>query len=247
MASCGGHRGRVISELYGQTFGLKANQIRRLKNLYKRKIPRTSLVSQDFSRQLSELSFETGRQVGALVSRGGQVEYVMIGDAFHIELPDFKRVRGGQGRFRGLRCIHTHLRGERLTSDDLTDLSLLRLDAMVAVLVDDQGLPDKVDYASLRPPDDSDEIVQRHDPIQPSLLDFDFLDWIDELEESFSEAQRGIAVDGRERAVLVGVTLGRDDDAEERFEEMRELARTAGLTIVDTIRQRRPKADPRYL
>jgi GTP-binding protein HflX len=37
-------------------------------------------------------------------------------------------VRVAGDRFRGLRCIHTHLRGEELTRDDLTDLALLRLD-----------------------------------------------------------------------------------------------------------------------
>jgi GTP-binding protein HflX len=194
------------------------------------------------------LSFECGRQVGVLVGRAGRVEYVMVGDALSITLPDFKRVRAGAGRFRGLRCIHTHLRGERLTQDDLTDLSLLRLDAMVAVLADDQGLPDKLDYASLQPPDSAGETVTRHDLISPSLLDFDFLEWIDDLEARFGEAQKGIAVEGKgERAVLVCVELGKDPWADERCDEMRELARTAGLQIVDVVRQKRPKPDPRYL
>jgi len=183
-----------------------------------------------------------------LVGRAGRVEYVMVGDALSITLPDFKRVRAGAGRFRGLRCIHTHLRGERLTQDDLTDLSLLRLDAMVAVLADDQGLPDKLDYASLQPPDSAGETVTRHDLISPSLLDFDFLEWIDDLEARFGEAQKGIAVEGKgERAVLVCVELGKDPWADERCDEMRELARTAGLQIVDVVRQKRPKPDPRYL
>jgi GTP-binding protein HflX len=38
-----------------------------------------------------------------------------------------------RGRFRGLRLVHTHLRGEPLTRDDLTDLALLRLDLVAAV------------------------------------------------------------------------------------------------------------------
>ena len=35
-----------ISELHGQTYGLKASQIRRLEGLYKRKLPRAALVTQ---------------------------------------------------------------------------------------------------------------------------------------------------------------------------------------------------------
>ncbi len=237
-----------ISELYGQTYGLKASQIKRLKNLYKRKVPRSSLVSQDFARQLGELSAETGRQIGALVSRAGRVEYVAIGDAFSIELPDFKRVRGGQGRFRGLRFIHTHLRGEGLTRDDLTDLQLLRLDAVVALLVDERGLPTVADYASLRPPDDSGETVDHHEPRPPSQLDFDFVDWIEDLEDRFGAAQRGIATtSAAERAILVSLSCGPDLDVDDRIDEMAELARTAGVEILEVVRQRRPRPDPKYV
>lgn len=183
-----------------------------------------------------------------LASRDGSVEYVMVGDAHRLELPDFKRVRAGRGRFRGLRLIHTHLRGERLTQDDLTDLSLLRLDAVAAILMDAQGLPALVDCAALRPPDVSGEVAQRHDPVPPARLDFDFLEWIEELEDRFGEVQRGVETGGLvERAILVGVELGRDPHADERLEEMRELARTAGVAVVDVVRQRRPKPDPRYL
>jgi GTP-binding protein HflX len=231
---------------------LKANQIRRIENLYKRRLPRNRLVSQEFARSLCEISHETGRQVGALVNRRGDVEYLTVGDAFSIELPDFKRVRGGAGRFRGLRCIHTHLRGESLTRDDLTDLQLLRLDAMIALRVDDDGLPELAEYASMRPLSTRDmdadvEPVEVHAPRPPSLIDFDFLDWIEALEGEFAEAQRGIEVDGKERAVLVGTRIGADPHSEERFAEMRELVRTAGVTIVEEVRQRRGRADPRYL
>ncbi len=237
-----------ISELHGQTYGLRASQARRLRNLYKRRVPRDRLVSQEFARRLSEISFEIGRQVGALVDRSGRVEYVMVGDAFHVELPDFKRVRGGAGRFRGLRCIVTHLRGESLTQDNLTDLTLLRLDAMVAIQVDASGLPRLAEYASLQPAQDGTVPVERHQPLPPSQLDFDFLDWIEELEDRFAASQRGIeATPGAERAVLVSLSLSRDSRADERLEEMRELARTAGVAIVDTVRQQRSKPDPRYL
>ena len=40
--------------------------------------------------------------------------------------------------------LHTHLRGEALTRDDLTDLALLRLDAVAAITVDAAGHPGKL-------------------------------------------------------------------------------------------------------
>src|SRR5437868_1868884 len=101
---------------------------------------------------MSELSHETGRQVGVLVNRKGQVEYVMVGTAKQIEMPDFGRARVSEDRFRGLRCVHTHLLGEQLTQDDLTDLALLRLDLMSIIQVDRrEGLPGLVYSAHLLP------------------------------------------------------------------------------------------------
>src|SRR5947207_4628933 len=122
-----------MRNLHGNTHGLKPNQLRRIEKLYQRRIPPREILTPEFARQLSELSHETNRQIGALIDRKGYVEYVIVGDARRIELPDFKRVRVAGDRFRGLRCIHTHLRGEDLTRDDLTDLALLRLDLMAAI------------------------------------------------------------------------------------------------------------------
>src|SRR5207253_4931579 len=141
-----------MRNLHGNTHGLKPNQLRRLEKLYQRRIPPRQILTPEFARQLSELSHETNRQIGALIDRKGYVEYVIVGDARRIELPDFKRVRVAGDRFRGLRCIHTHLRGEDLTRDDLTDLALLRLDLMAAIDVQEEtGLPGNVRAAHLLP------------------------------------------------------------------------------------------------
>src|SRR5437870_6948607 len=125
-----------MRSLHGNTHGLKPNQLRRIEKLYSRRISPHQIVTPEFARQLSELSHETRRQIGALIDRKGYVEYVIVGDARRIELPDLKRTRVAADRFRGLRCVHTHLRGEELTQDDLTDLALLRLDLMAALVVD---------------------------------------------------------------------------------------------------------------
>ena len=79
------------------------------------------------------MSLETGRQVGVLVHRSGQVDSVVVGDATKLMLPDIGRLRAAEGRFRGLRLIHTHLHGEPLTRDDLVDLVRLRLDLVAAI------------------------------------------------------------------------------------------------------------------
>src|SRR5688572_32006753 len=115
-------RDETIKDVLGNTAGLKPNQVRRITKLYTRRISPHQIVTPEFARQLAELSHETRRQIGALIDRNGHIEYVIVGDNRRIELPDFKRIRVAVDRFRGLRFVHTHLRGEGLTQDDLADL-----------------------------------------------------------------------------------------------------------------------------
>ncbi len=65
-----------MKSLYGNTHGLKPNQLRRIEKLYQRRIPPHQIVTSEFARQLSELSHETRRQIGVLVDRKGYVEFV---------------------------------------------------------------------------------------------------------------------------------------------------------------------------
>ncbi|HEV7858374.1 MAG TPA: GTPase HflX [Pyrinomonadaceae bacterium] len=246
--------GKTISNVHGNTQGLKTNQLRRIEKLYSRRISPHEIVTPEFARQMTELSFETRRQIGALIDRKGYVEYVVVGDARRIELPDLKRTRVAEDRFRGLRCIHTHLRGEELTQDDLTDLALLRLDLMVSLDVNDRtGLPGMVRAAHLLPTTvaelDAEAKAQPYaflEPRIPSQLDVDFLALINSLEEEMARNRRATRrADVRDRTILVGVTTGLLADAEESMDELQELATSAGVVVQDRIIQRRTKIDPR--
>ena len=234
--------------------GLKPNQLRRIEKLYTRRIPPNQILTAEFARQIAELSHETRRQIGVLIDRKGHIEYVMVGDNRRIELPDFKRIRVASGRFRGLRCVHTHLRGEELTQDDLTDLALLRLDLMAAVDVDpDTALPGLVRAAHLLPMHagelqqvNSSETYAFLEPRIPSQLDLDFLALIDSLEEEMARNRRvSHRAEIRERTILVSVTTGPLSDAEESMAELSELANSAGVVVQDKIIQRRQAIDPR--
>jgi GTP-binding protein HflX len=225
--------------------------------MYARRIPPREVVTQEFARQLTELSHELGRQIGVLVDRKGHVDSVIVGDATQIVLPVMDRSRLADSRFNGLRCLHTHLRGETgLTHDDLTDLALLRLDLMAAIDVEPKtGLPGLVHAAHLLPaaPDKEDEngasrIYQHLDPVPPSQLDVNFLDLIESLEAEMAR-NRGArkASDKRDRAILVGVTTGATADARDSMDELRELATSGGLVVLDEIIQRRQNLDPKTL
>ncbi|MBD0371636.1 MAG: GTPase HflX [Pyrinomonadaceae bacterium] len=243
-----------MGNIHGNTQGLKQNQLRRIEKLYSRRISPHQIVTPEFARQLSELSFETRRQIGALIDRKGYVEYVIVGDARRIELPDLKRTRVAADRFRGLRFVHTHLRGEDLTQDDLTDLALLRLDLMASVDVDERtGLPGYVRAAHLLPTTAQELDADSHaapyaflEPQIPSQLDVDFLSLINSLEEEMARNRRAARrANARDRTILVNVTTTSISEAEESMAELRELAMSAGVVVLDEIIQRRQEIDPR--
>lgn len=250
--------GSDISNVHGNTQGLKPNQLRRIEKLYSRRISPQRIVTPEFARQLTELSSETGRQIGVLVDRKGYVEHVTVGDARSIELPNFRRTRVAADRFRGLRCLHTHLRGEELTQDDLNDLALLRLDLMASIDVEPStGLPGVVRSAHLLPttaahlgeqgasPADGQSFALL-DPQIPAHLDTDFLELIESLEDEMARNRRaGRRAEVRDRAILVGVTTGPAAEAEESMAELRELAASANIVVLDQIVQRRQAIDPR--
>ncbi len=226
-------------------------------------MPADEIVSPELARQLAEISNETGRQIGVLLNRKGKVEYVMVGTAKQIEMPDFGRSRVSTDRFRGLRCVHTHLLGEPLTQDDLTDLALLRLDLMSIIQVDKStGLPGLVHSAHLLPGSDGNASVSEtagangfdhslpYEFLKPdvaSQLDTDFTALIESLENEMAR-QRQTARrrrTNRDRAILIGVTTGYAEDAEESLVELEELAGSADVLVLDKIVQRRPRIDPR--
>ena len=219
--------------------------MRRLERLFRRRVPPDLLLTQELARQLTEISREIRRQVGVLVDRRGDVQHVMVGDAHSIDLPDWGRLRAGRGRLRGLRCIHTHLGGEGLTRDDKTDLLLLRLDAMVTIGANSDGLPTLAHTAALRPANNDGEGLEFLAPLPPSQIEIDFQAWIRDLEAQLSRTVGTREVGDGERAILVSVTAGRTaDDLESHVAELHELARSAGVEIVDVVTQNRPRVDP---
>ena len=243
----GPHRRSATIQVFGNTQGLRASQVRSLERLFRRHLPPDRLLTQELARELTELTHETGRQVGVLVDRRGAVTHVMVGDARTIELPDWGRMRAGPGRLRGLRCIHTHLGDEPLSRDDVTDLALLRLDAMVAVSTRPDGLPGLAYVAALRPANEAGATVEHLDPVAPSRVELDFQAWIRSREDELARTSRTHAVGAGERAILVSVTGGRrPEDTEASLAELRELARAAGVEVVDVLSQHRPQVDPRY-
>ncbi|MFY3745063.1 GTPase HflX [Anaeromyxobacter sp. Red801] len=238
-----------MQEVHGNTLGLKPSQLHALRRTYRRRVDAQSIVSPELARHLAEVSRETNRQVGVLLDRKGDVQAVVVGDARKLDLPDVGRGRAGESRLRGLRLVHTHLNGEPLTRDDHTDLALLRLDLVAAIEVRDDGLPGRVHYAHLLPENPQGAMWKDEEAPTVHDLAYDALSGALALEDEFARARAARRTGGRERAILVGFGgKGRGRaEAEASLEELKELARTAGVEVLEATLQLRRDPDPRYL
>jgi GTP-binding protein HflX len=226
-----------------------------LERIFRRRVDPAQIVTPEVASFLCDCSREVQRQVGVLIDRKGDIDHVIVGDQHKLHLPDLGPRRAGIGRMRGVRLVHTHLRGEPLTRDDLIDLAKLRLDLVGAILMTQEGHLGPLSCAHLLPPNPQNEQWRTLEPVSAHELQRqrspDFLDLIRALEDEFAEHARAARIvdDGRDRAVLVQVSIGRitPEEAEARLYELKELCRTAGVRVLDVVTQRRPAVDPRYL
>jgi GTP-binding protein HflX len=242
-----------MAEIHGNTAGLAPSALRALERIYRRRVSLDRIATPELIRSLTDASRETGRQVGALVHRSGNVDSVIVGHATGLMLPDIGRLRAAEGRFRALRLVHTHLYNEPLTQDDLVDLTRLRLDLVAAVLLDRDGEPVRFTYAYNVPAaagrERPYEIVG---PVPHGQPQPDFGALIASLEAEFARQFKNRtrkAKDGLAILVHVGEKqrAGALASAKSRLDELAALAETAGVAVADRVIQLRDRIDPNYL
>jgi GTP-binding protein HflX len=238
-------------EIYGDTSGLSPSETKALQRIYRRKVPLDRLTTPELTRAVVGVSHATGRQVGVLVDRRGTVHHVIVGDASKLMLPDVGRLRAGAGRLRGLRLIHTHLRNEPLSRDDLVDLTRLNLDMVVAICLapgEERALCMYYGHNFPVADDTNEPPFRTFGPIPYAKARDNPAEIIETLEQEFAQAARARGVTAKDgRAILVHVCDKRSAaQAEDSLRELDELARTAGVEVADRILQVRDRVDPRY-
>ncbi len=212
-----------------------------------RKTHPESVITPELGRALTEISKEIQRQVGLLIDRRGHIRVVMVGDARSVFIPDLSTYRRGHYRLCGLRLVHTHLKAEGLTEDDLTDLALLRLDRIAAIEVTEDGLPGWMHQAHLLPNNEAGTPWEILEPTTVHAAPADFQAAIDALDREFARNRTPRkAGDQRDRAILAHVGEEASSFAEDSLAELRELSRSAGIHVIDSLHQRRG-VHPRYV
>ncbi|WP_245776250.1 GTPase HflX [Pajaroellobacter abortibovis] len=191
-----------------------------------------------------------------LIHRSGEIDYVIVGSATKLMLPDIGRLRSAEGRFRGLRLVHTHLYHEPLSRDDIIDLVRLRLDLVAAIQIASSGEARSMTYAYNTPLSRTDGKsqagYQEIGPIPLGQVKVHVGSLMADLESEFARYSALHRVQAREgRAILVHVAEKNRPEAWRRAEEgmceLRELAYTAGTEVVDEVIQMRECLDPQLV
>jgi GTP-binding protein HflX len=215
-----------------------------LERIYRRKVPPNKLITPELAKTLTQFSSETGKQIGIIINRDGSITHVIAGDAKGIFIPALDNHPLGRKPLRELRLIHTHLKDEALSNEDISDLELLRFD-MIAALSIKEGQPYNIYSAYLMP----HGTAKKYDLISSNFYKFDlnFQEFINSLESEMERSEIFDRKDKRERAILISASSRPKFELEESIEELKELAISNDVIVLDTVIQRLKEHNPKYL
>ena len=240
-----------MREIKGNIKGIRDSVIAELQKLYDMQSPQ--LVSQELAAKLADITEYINREISVYITRSGQIIEIAVGDNATVELPSFSGRRGA-GRLSGIRCIHTHPGGNPyLSGVDISALKNNKYDAMVAIGVLSPDFTKSELTFGLITGIDSNENYTAECYGPYSIEDAENINFINTVStiERILDKQTGTASLQvmSERAILIGMEWGRNDSlwtVDDSLEELKQLADTAGATVIKKFIQKRPKPDPAF-
>lgn len=240
-----------MREIKGNIKGIRDSVIAELQKLYDMQSPQ--LVSQELAVKLADITEYINREISVYITRSGQIIEIAVGDNATVELPTFSGRRGA-GRLSGIRCIHTHPGGNPyLSGVDISALKNNKYDAMVAIGVASPDFTQSTLTFGLITGIDSNENYTAECYGPYSIEDAENINFVNTVStiERILDKQTGTASLQvmSERAILIGMEWGRNDSmwtVDDSLEELKQLADTAGATVIKKFIQKRPKPDPAF-
>lgn len=240
-----------MREIKGNIKGIRDSVIAELQKLYDMQSPQ--LVSQELAVKLADITEYINREISVYITRSGQIIEIAVGDNATVELPTFSGRRGA-GRLSGIRCIHTHPGGNPyLSGVDISALKNNKYDAMVAIgVVYPDFTKSELTFGLITGIDSNENYTAEcYGPY--SIEDAENINFVNTVStiERILDKQTGTASLQvmSERAILIGMEWGRNDSlwtVDDSLEELKQLADTAGATVIKKFIQKRPKPDPAF-
>lgn len=240
-----------MREIKGNIKGIRDSVIAELQKLYDMQSPQ--LVSQELAVKLADITEYINREISVYITRSGQIIEIAVGDNATVELPSFSG-RRGTGRLSGIRCIHTHPGGNPyLSGVDISALKNNKYDAMVAIGVASPDFTQSTLTFGLITGIDSNENYTSECYGPYTIEETENINFVNTVStiERILDKQTGTASLQvmSERAILIGMEWGRNDSlwtVDDSLEELKQLADTAGATVIKKFIQKRPKPDPAF-
>ena len=240
-----------MREIKGNIKGIRDSVIAELQKLYDMQSPQ--LVSQELAVKLADITEYINREISVYITRSGQIIEIAVGDNATVELPSFSGRRGA-GRLSGIRCIHTHPDGNPyLSGVDISALKNNKYDAMVAIgVVSPDFTKSELTFGLITGIDSNENYTAEcYGPY--SIEDAENINFVNTVStiERILDKQTGTASLQvmSERAIVIGMEWGRNDSlwtVDDSLEELKQLADTAGATVIKKFIQKRPKPDPAF-
>lgn len=217
-------------DISGDLSGIRASQLQELKNLTEIKTERSDLLHPEILKELIRLTKLWNREIAIYLARSGVLLAAAVGRHAAVTLPPIKGRAG-----KHLRCIHTHPNGNyKLSSLDFSALESLKLESMAAVGVQEGN------FTGI-------QVAFHVEESNPYLVNLSPQNW-QEFDYAEALSDRPPILSGRstqqktaqvkERAFLIALEDSEPDTAED-LNELRELARTAGVAVVGQMVQPR--------
>ncbi len=226
----------------GEIEGLKKSILEALDALYDIRIPQDLLWTEELIDIICRISSAINREVSIYIERKGRITDVSVGDNQTVTLSAIAGKRS-TSRLTGTRCIHTHPKGSGYLSEvDINSLKVLRLDAMIAVGIQN-GEPRDI-YVGIVDEDHTVGVTILG-PYYADNEEFKLL--FEYISEADQRLRQECSPDSTtvERAILVGLhtrdsrELNGANEADVSFAELEELAKTAGALVVGRLMQKR--------
>jgi GTP-binding protein HflX len=239
-------------EISGNTKGLSPSELKAVERLFRRSVDPDELIGLDVAREMCEVAEKLSRRVAVLIDRQGKIVEVILGTKEILYIPDLGRYRLGRGRLRTLRLVFTDLskpepdtslQEAKIPFDIYGDLERLRFDAVVSLRL----MPNRLafSYAYLIPAGREEGAGTKTESYRDlANVTISFKDLIGTVESSLAAEVTQLDIGDTIGAMLVGVYDSSSIDPETSMAELKELARTAGVTVVDVVTQKR-KIDPK--
>lgn len=203
-----------------------------LTRLGQRRYPVQGGYTTEQARELALLSRALGRQVGLVIDRQGKVDMVIVGDPASILIPELPRGRGAAGRLRGIRPdAHAPFAGRAFAR---------RVDGHAVPAPGQRFRADRQRLRATRqlserhllPPNADSKPYRIHPMTAWDRVDIDFNAEAVSLEEELGRVLSEASEAGDSpRAILVSVSPLPRAIQETHIEELRELARSAGIVV----------------